>query len=154
MSQSKRDRVERPGATAGAPCLCYVLRKATRAVTRLYDEELRGTNLRVTQFSLLSFLGRSGEIRQGDLGERTFLDGTTLTRSLRPLAANGWVALREGADRREKLVSITEAGTLALEQARPAWLKAQARMRQALAEGQWETLLAVLPEVAQAAAEG
>src|SRR3954453_21858810 len=34
------------------PCLCGVLRQASRAVTRIYDEELRGTGLRVTQYTL------------------------------------------------------------------------------------------------------
>ena len=34
------------------------LRRASRAVSRLYDDELRGTGLRTTQYSLLSLLGR------------------------------------------------------------------------------------------------
>ena len=51
-----------------------------------------------------------GEVRQGDLGEMASLDETTLTRSLRPLEKSGWVTIRAGADRREKLVAITEAG--------------------------------------------
>jgi hypothetical protein len=38
---------------AAAPCLCNALRQATRAVSRLYDEELRGVGLRTTQYSLL-----------------------------------------------------------------------------------------------------
>jgi DNA-binding MarR family transcriptional regulator len=79
-------------------------------VTRLDDAELRGAGLRATQFSLLSLLSRSGEVRQGDLGEMACIDETTLTRSLRPLEKNGWVAFRAGADRREKLVAITGAG--------------------------------------------
>ena len=68
------------------PCLCAALRQASRAVTRIYDTGLRATGLRVDPaFALLSLLGRSGEVRQGDLGEMASLDETTLTRSLRPL---------------------------------------------------------------------
>jgi DNA-binding MarR family transcriptional regulator len=123
-------------------------------VTRLYDAELRGTGLRVTQYSLLSLLSRSGEVRQGDLGEIACIDETTLTRSLRPLEKGGWVTLRPGADRREKLVAITGAGNEKLEQAYPAWSKAQERMRRALPGQTWETLFSALPGVAQAASEG
>ena len=80
-------------------------------------------------------------------------DETTLTRSLRPLKKGGWVAIRAGADRREKLVAITEAGREKLEQARPAWSKAQERMRRALPGGTWDSLFAALPDVTQAASE-
>jgi DNA-binding MarR family transcriptional regulator len=154
MSDSDRQNAEPRREPPGTPCLCTALRRASRAVTRLYDAELRGTGLRVTQYALLSLLSRSGEVRQGELGEMACIDETTLTRSLRPLEKSGWVALRAGADRREKLVTITEQGKAKLEQARPAWSKAQERMRRALPGGTWESLFSTLPGVAQAASEG
>src|SRR5262245_47353242 len=83
----------RPAAT---PCLCNALRQATRAVSRLYDEDLRGVGLRTTQYSLLQRLRAAGEVRQRDLGELTSLDETTLTRNLRPLIDAGRVALPPG----------------------------------------------------------
>src|SRR5271166_7003646 len=76
----------------GVPCLCNALRQASRSVSRLYDEELRSIGLRTTQYSLLQFLRRSGEVRQRDLAELTLHDETSLTRSLRPLVDAGWVA--------------------------------------------------------------
>ncbi|SIO57289.1 transcriptional regulator, MarR family [Singulisphaera sp. GP187] len=133
------------------PCLCAALRQAARAVTRIYDAELRETGLRSTQHSLLRLLDRVGEIRQGDLGEMASLDATTLTRSLRPLEKRGWVTIRAGADRREKLVAITVAGKAKVEQARPAWLMAQERMRRTLPDGTWNALFAALPDVTKAA---
>src|SRR5258708_28643242 len=106
-------RGERP-KPATTPCLCNALRQATRAVSRLYDEELRGVGLRTTQYSLLRHLRRVGEVRQRDLGGLTSLDETTLTRNLRPLIDSGWVAVSTGEDRREKLVHLTEAGAAKL----------------------------------------
>ena len=133
---------------ATTPCLCNALRQASRAVSRLYDEELRGVGLRTTQYSLLRCLGRAGEVRQRDLGGLTSLDETTLTRNLRPLIDAGWVAVRPGKDRREKLVSLTDAGAAKLREARPAWERAQERMRSRLPEGTWSSLLDLLPELA------
>ena len=135
------------------PCLCAALRQASRVVTRIYDTGLRATGLRVTQFALLSLLSRSGEVRQGDLGEMASLDETTLTRSLRPLEKSGWVTIRAGADRREKLVAITEAGKEKVEQARPAWSRAQERLHRALPDRTWDSLFAALPDVTKAASE-
>lgn len=134
---------------ATAPCLCSALRQASRAVSRLYDEELRGVGLRTTQYSLLRVLARSGQVRQGDLSGLTSLDETTLTRNLRPLVDAGWIAVRSGDDRREKLVTITKAGTAKLAEARPAWVRAQTRMQALLPEGAWQGLLAILPEIAR-----
>jgi DNA-binding MarR family transcriptional regulator len=134
-----------------SPCLCNALRQATRAVSRLYDEELRGAGLRTTQYSLLRRLRAAGEVRQRDLGALTSLDETTLTRNLRPLIDAGWVAVRPGDDRREKLVRLTDAGAARLREARPAWERAQERLRARLPEGIWSNLMDVLPELTRLA---
>lgn len=136
---------------ARTPCLCNALRQATRAVSRLYDEELRSFGLRTTQFSLLRRLRAAGEVRQRDLGELTSLDETTLTRNLRPLIDAGWIGIRPGEDRREKLVRLTAAGAAKLQEARPAWERAQQRLRSRLADGTWSSLLELLPEVTRLA---
>jgi DNA-binding MarR family transcriptional regulator len=136
-----------------SPCLCNALRQASRAVSRLYDEELRGVGLRTTQYSLLRYLEHSSEVRQRDLGAATSLDETTLTRNLRPLIDAGWVAIDAGEDRREKLVRLTNAGAAKLTTAGPAWERAQERMRTRLPRGDWSSLLALLPGVARLADE-
>src|SRR5262245_34303494 len=134
----------RPGAT---PCLCNALRQATRAVSRLYDEELRTIGLRATQYSLLGHLRAAGEVRQRNLGGLTSLDETTLTRNLRPLIDAGWVAIRPGEDRREKLVRLTDAGAAKLREARPAWERAQERLRSRLPKKTWSSLMDLLPKL-------
>jgi DNA-binding MarR family transcriptional regulator len=135
------------------PCLCLALRQASRAVSRLYDEELRGIGLRTTQLSLLQLLRRSGEVRQRDLAGLTMHDETSLTRGLRPLVDARWVAVRTGDDRREKWFRITAAGLAKLDEARPAWERAQARIQALLPEGAWRSLMELLPQVARLTAE-
>ena len=136
---------------ASTPCLCNALRQATRAVSRLYDEELRGVGLRTTQYSLLQRLRRAGEVRQRDLGGLTSLDETTLTRNLRPLIDAGWVAIRPGEDRREKWIRLTDAGAAKLHEAGPAWEQAQERLRSRLPKGTWSGLMDLLPELTRLA---
>src|SRR5436190_5213440 len=110
----------RPPPLFDTPCLCFALRQASRALSRVYDEELRGVGLRITQYSVLRLLRKFGEMRQRDLGQLTQHDETTLTRNLRPLVRAGWVEVRTGKDRREKLIRITTDGTAKLTKARPA----------------------------------
>ena len=131
----------KPPKPIASPCLCDSLRQATRAVSRLYDDEMRKVGLRTTQYALLAWLLAAGEARQKEIEELTFLDQTTLSRNLRPLIDAGWVAIRPGEDRREKLVRLTDAGAAKLQQARPAWERAQEQMRTLLPKGEWSDLM-------------
>jgi DNA-binding MarR family transcriptional regulator len=136
-----------------SPCLCNALRQASRAVTRLYDDELRDVGLRTTQYSLLRYLQHVGAVRQRDLGAMTSLDETTLTRNLRPLIDAGWVGVDPGEDRREKVVRLISTGAAKLAKAHPAWERAQERMRSRLQKTHWSSLLALLPDLARLAEE-
>jgi DNA-binding MarR family transcriptional regulator len=101
--------------------MCTALREASRAVSCLYDDELRRAGLRTTQYSQLSRISRVGDVRQRDLARMTSLGETTLTRNLRRLSDAGWVDTTAGKDEREKLVRLTKDGIAKLRQARPAW---------------------------------
>lgn len=143
---------KRPEA-ANPPCMCSCLRQASRAVTRLYDDELRTVGIRTTQYTLLRVVSRLREVRQGALESLIHIDQTTLTRNLRPLVNAGWLAVRKGEDQREKLVSITKAGEAKLAKAHPAWERAQNRMQALLPKDMWKTLFEILPVAATRAAE-
>jgi DNA-binding MarR family transcriptional regulator len=133
------------------PCACANLRRASRAVTQFYDQELRGSGLRVTQFTLLQALKLTGKLTQGHLGELLSLDSTTLTRTLRPLLGRGWVRSLPGEDRRERHFRLTPAGRRQLEHARPSWERAQQRLQKALGATDWQVLQTVLVGVTEAA---
>src|SRR6516164_8709255 len=129
-----------PGHTmpVAFPCACASLRRASRAVTPLYDQELRGSGLRVTQFTLLQALELAGNLTQGGLGELLSLDSTTLTRTLRPLLGKGWVRSLPGEDRRERHFQLTPAGRRQFQHARSGWERAQQRLQKVLGARGWQ----------------
>ncbi len=45
------------------PCACQNLRRVTRVVTRIYDQELRKAGLEITQFGLLTALAATEEAK-------------------------------------------------------------------------------------------
>jgi DNA-binding MarR family transcriptional regulator len=128
------------------PCVGTSLRRATRAVTRLYDRELRESGLRSTQFTLLQALEIAGEVTQGRLGSILSLDSTTLTRSLQALIEEGWVKETRGDDRRERYLQLTPSGRRKYQEAKPAWRRAQNRLIKALGRS-WEELDADLRRI-------
>ena len=129
---AKRRRPGGPGGADDPVCTCAALRSASRQVTQVYDQALRPAGLRLTQYSLLANLARHGGLTITELAERLAMDRTTLTRNLRPLEAEGLVALAPGADRRSRAVTLTEAGRRALAAARPLWQEAERAFRRTL----------------------
>src|ERR1700719_828823 len=91
------------------PCACQNLRRLSRVVTRIYDKELRRAGLEVTQFGLLTALAATGETNQKRLSAGLAMDSTTLTRTLGLIRKQGWVRVRRGKDRRERLFDLTRA---------------------------------------------
>src|SRR5215472_12556749 len=106
----KKETHERQSALFALPCACQNLRRATRAVTRIYDEELRKAGLEITQFGLLTALSLVGEANQKRLSAGFAMDSTTLTRTLGLLRNYGWIRVLPGKDRRERMFSLTGAG--------------------------------------------
>ena len=135
------------------PCACASLRRAARAVTQLYEREMRSAGLGATQFTLLQALGQAGEITQGRLGEVLSIDSTTLTRTLANLSREGWIAVRSGADRRERWISLTASGGRKLRSGLPRWERAQERLRKTLGDRRWDELGELLVRVARSAKE-
>ena len=84
------------------PCLCSSFRRTARALSQVYEEAMRPTGLRITQFTILQALARTGEVKQGRLGEILVMDSTSLTRTLRIMRQQGWIAERRGEDQRER----------------------------------------------------
>jgi DNA-binding MarR family transcriptional regulator len=129
------------------PCICASMRRATRAVTRLYDRELREVALRSTQFTVLQALQRAGPLTQGALDSLLSLDSTTLSRSLQPLVDAGWVNSERGQDRRERHLRLTASGERKYQDALPAWRRAQNQLKKTIGRD-WDRLERDLRQIA------
>ncbi len=130
------------------PCACANLRRAARVVTQFYDQGLRPAGLRVTQFTLLQALARTGGVSQGELGALLGIDSTTLTRTLLLLRRQGWIEAQRGEDRRRLRLQLTATGRHEYRRALPYWRAAQRRLRRALGESGWNDLLRVTARAA------
>jgi DNA-binding MarR family transcriptional regulator len=135
------------GRLPDLPCMCASFRRASRALTNSYDEALRPFSLRATQFTILQVLSQVGEVSQGELGQILAMDSTTLTRTLRIMAREGWIAERRGEDRRERLLRLATAGRHKFNRALPPWEKAQARLEGKLGDARWHDLMKLTNEV-------
>ncbi len=138
-----RDRCKQIGRI----CACYNLRRAARAITRLYDDFLRPSGLRTTQFSVLMTVRLLGPVALTKLAELTVTERTTLTRNLRVLEKKGFIRIEPGKDARERQVSNTEKGQDILMSAIPLWQAAQAHIENGLGDERVGSLLKDLSEI-------
>ena len=133
------------------PCACQNLRRLTRVITRIYDQELRKAGLEITQFGLLTALAVTGEANQKRLSAGFAMDSTTLTRTLGLLRKQGWVQVKRGKDRRERLFSLTRAGKRQMAEAQPYWELAEQRLRQELGDAGWKHMKETVSRITEAA---
>jgi DNA-binding MarR family transcriptional regulator len=151
--QAKTPRKTASQALFVLPCACQNLRRLTRLVTRIYDQELRKAGLEVTQFGLLTALAAAGELNQKTLSTGFAMDSTTLTRTLKILLREGCVEVRRGKDRRERLFMLSKSGKRRLAEAQPYWGFAERRLRRKLGNTDWRRMSETVSRLTQAATE-
>jgi DNA-binding MarR family transcriptional regulator len=113
-------------------CTNFSLRKVTRMVGAIYDETLRPSGLKGTQFNQLVALALLRTATVQKLAKILVVDRTSLTRSLLPLERDGLVQSLPSADGRERKLALTGLGYRRLRKATRLWERAQRRVEKAL----------------------
>lgn len=128
-------------AQVNATCHCFGLRKATRAITQLYDHKLESAGVRATQFTLLVTLASVSTQTLTEMAQVLVMDRTTLTRNLKPLEKMGLIVTVQARDKRSKAYALTEAGKEVLRKGIPQWKEAQTKVIGFLGPDRAEALL-------------
>lgn len=122
-------------ALRGYDCVCGNLRMAARAVTSVYDRHLRSAGLQASQLAVLWAVAGMQGASVKDIAGKLAMHDTALVRNLRVLEGRGWVLISVGADRRQRLVTLTEAGRSVFASAMPLWNRAQKEIATVLDDG-------------------
>ena len=108
-------------------CLCLHAQRAARALARRFDQALRPVGLTSGQFSLIMSLNRPRPASMASVATLLAMDRTTLTAALKPLERRGLVtSLANPADRRGRLLALTDEGRSILADAVPVWRRTHA----------------------------
>ena len=114
-------------------CLCLHVQRAARALARRFDDALRPFDLTNGQFSLLMSLNRPEPPPMAPVAALLAMDRTTLTAALKPLERRGLVRIaQDAADRRSRILILTEKGCHLLARALPVWQKTHDELEQQL----------------------
>ena len=131
-------------AEAAAVCACTSFRKASRAVTQLFDEALQPSGLRSTQLILLLEIAIAEPATVPRLARKLVMDPSTVTRNLQPLVKRGLLASLAGD--RNQTFRLTARGRETLERAVPLWERTQTAFVERLGAERWQAMLRDLSE--------
>jgi DNA-binding MarR family transcriptional regulator len=116
------------------PCYCATMRQVARAVTLLYEEVLKDSDLHATQYTALQVLDLAPTPTTTDIAQLIGIDQTTATRTLGLIKKAGFATDSVGSDRRERRWALTPKGLAKLRKLRPRWEAAQRAFEQRLGE--------------------
>ena len=142
-------RPESAPLPAGPADLCTAakVRRLSRRVSQIYDEALAAHGLTIGQFGLLASLSRRNGVSIGALAARLAADASTVSRLVRPLAADGLLRIEtDPRDGRGRLVWLTDAGHARRAAAHAGWIAAQNQVADRLGNGRLAALRFLLDE--------
>ena len=92
--------------------VCFALYSATHALNRLYKPMLDELGLTYPQYLVMVTLWGQDDQTVGSIGEKLFLESSTLTPLLKRLEAAGFIRRERGKeDERQVLIRLTPNGT-------------------------------------------
>ncbi|MDQ6432599.1 MarR family winged helix-turn-helix transcriptional regulator [Mesorhizobium sp. LHD-90] len=128
----------------------FLIADVTRLIRAEMDRRIteEGIELNPGDARTLTHAARCGPLRQNLLAERIGVEAMTVSASLDRLEALGLVERQtDSADRRAKLVHVTQAGEAMLERIRPIGARLRADMAQDIAPEDWQRFLDTLKNV-------
>ena len=131
-------------------CVCFNLRRVTRAVTQFFDAEMRRHGIRPTQATILLALNAKESWTMAELSDCLGLERTTLVRNLQPLQRDGLSQAIGGGRGGRVELSITAKGRKKIKESQQAWRSAQSTAVKTLGEQRWSAILSDLETAALA----
>lgn len=139
--------------TCARTCATANVRRASRAVAKIYAERLAAAGLEPTQYSLLVACSLAEGTTVSRLAELFAMDRSALARNLAVMEKRGLLLVKPGEDRRTRKVTLTDHGRAALAEALPHWRAAQGKVEQKFGAERLARLLSELQALTAAMQE-
>lgn len=126
MTEQKKESIKK--FANESPCICFNLRKASRAITKIYDGMFRKAGLSAVQAAILNSIRMLGSMTVTQLAEAMATDRTTITRNLSALERDGYIKIIPGQDRRARIIVITKKGNDTSSKTMAIWTRFQKKI--------------------------
>lgn len=128
-------------------CNCVNLRRASQAITEIYDRFLASSGLKISQYLLLKHVNCLGPVSVSRLALEIRLDRTTIVRNLKPMEDKGLIKDEAKKGTRNRKLMLTDKGLEIFEVVEPLWVEAQKFIEQKLGKDDINTLTTLLAKI-------
>ena len=128
-------------------CVFRHVSRTSRKITGLYDQAFAPLGLTAHQFNLMMTLQRVGPSNVGTIANVVGVNPSTVPRLVKPLVKKGWVMTRPGADKRQRVSSLTPLGQAKLALALPVWTQLQQSFLAQFGDENWRQSMTDLREL-------
>lgn len=143
MSRRQNPTTRSPEAV-GLQCAALHSRVLSRLVTRLYNQQLSDSGLRITQFSVLNAIKARPPESIFQLAELLGMERTSLQRTVDKLIEKGLVESAPTGNKRSLGLSLTQEGETCYQQALIGWQAAQAQFEALVGRDSWQNMASEL----------
>jgi DNA-binding MarR family transcriptional regulator len=127
-------------AIAAETGACSNFRRASGALTQMFDHALQPTGLRSTQLIILLEIAVARHASASQLARRLVMDPSTLARNLKLIMKPGWIKSKASRSGRGQKIGLTSRGMKTVQKAVPLWEQSQTAFTKQLGERRWRTL--------------
>ncbi len=128
-------------------CNCLNIRRASQALTEVYDGYLKPSGLKVSQFSLLKHIKKLGPISVSNLALSMRLDRTTLVRNMKTIENKELIQDISIQGSRDRQLKLTDKGIEVLEIGELHWNEAQEYIMEYMGRDELVTLVGLLSKI-------
>ncbi len=110
-------------------CFAFRVRRASRVISRTYDQALQDVDLTATQLMVLSAIVNRPDLKMAELADELGLEASTFSRATALLVRRKLLRRTSSSSRRERFFAVTPAGRRKIRAAFSRWESAQAQVR-------------------------
>ncbi|MDN7228972.1 MarR family transcriptional regulator [Planococcus liqunii] len=127
--------------------LFHEIHQKSRLSVKEVNDALKEFHLYSSQWSILFCLEQFGEMTQKEIWQYLNVEAPTVTRTLMRLEHSGWVVRKEGQDKRERLVQLSEFAKKMVPQIEKRIQEVEESLLSSLSEAEQQQLIELLKKI-------
>lgn len=129
--------------------LFHEIHQKSRLSVKEVNDALKEFDLYSSQWSILFCLKQFGPLTQKSIWQYLNVEAPTVTRTVLRLEESGWVLRKEGADKRERIVHLTEHANGMMADIERRILEVEKKLLAPLSEEEQQQLVALLKKIGE-----
>ena len=125
----------------------HSINQFTRHFSKVLNESLVPLGLYAAQWTIIYRLKTGGPSTQKEISSYLGVEAPTMTRTLARLEKSGWITRTSGKDKREKLISLTDAAILEYDNWLAAVRSSESNVLQNITEEEISTMIRLMAKM-------